>query len=359
MQIKTVDLKEFIRKAGFVKTNSIIPILEYYRLDISFGEAVLLKHNLSCFVQYNFSVDDLDDLSVLLNEKILVAFVNQTKSDVIDISSNGTITKLTDGYYNVQFDSTGCDISLFPVLPKVIEYQTRLGKELIDAIKIAKLSLGKDSIYPQYTCVYLQDRLMFACDRITIFYQTFNYNLPNIKLTFGECNLLGDYNSVDYALSDNYNIYRGDNVLFGFRLVEGANGFDYKPVTDNLKKQTPVIMKTADLINFCESTLGISGATFNASRMITDGNSITMVYEDSGIGTKNEIKVFNEGAACFHDSDDDFAGFSFNPVLFLPIIKALPFDKIYIANERHMVSFFNPQLPDYTGAVTKIVHKKP
>ena len=77
MKLSTKQLKQFNSIAGGMKQNNILPILSYLR----FKDGTITKNNLESFVTMEADFEG----SVLIDEKILMSFVEYTNAEEINV----------------------------------------------------------------------------------------------------------------------------------------------------------------------------------------------------------------------------------------------------------------------------------
>jgi hypothetical protein len=200
----------------------------------------------------------------------------------------------------------------------------------------------------------------------TLYLKKFNFILPKLSLSKEECSTLSKFEYADYCEvkeEKNWNIYKNNNIVYGFRQNDEATGFNYKMFL-NIEKKNYIKFKTDDLINFCNSTKirmskADGKATYINSTAKIRGNQCEFICEDNENRKKNRIF-----------SNVDVVGeafdFIFDHSQMLEIFKSLPYNEICISDEQtknergekiaDMLGIFSLLDNDYFSLVSKYVN---
>jgi hypothetical protein len=339
INLKTDELKKFISASEYISLESeaLNPVLsKYILLDMVSGDCKLTKANLSNYCITDCQSDSLDDAKIPLDFALFNQIVTQTKNTTITITYDKGIVKLTDGYYNLSFNSSGTELDMFPRMPDIPE-TTRINLDLINGIKLAKTCLGTDDLRPFLKGVHLKDNILYSSNAQTSYVKIYD-NLNTLGFSFAkdECNMICSYTYIDYGFNDSFNIFSYENFVYGFRKQNGVIPFDYGFVTKGITKEKSVTIKTEDFINFCQSTISINGnREYCTSSLKSDEYGMTtFLFRDTIIGTENMLPSPSKG--CNME-------FNFEPKRVLPIIKLLSNQEIKVCDEvNNRISFHNP-----------------
>ena len=390
-----VEFFELSSKIDTVKNFDHLPTGEYLKIEIIFGECLITKNNIQCFIEYKFDVSmfNIEDIEFLLHEKKTKDFCLNLKGDFIYIQieditneTNGDLNKeiiisntnkFKDSTRKINYNTKNINIDFFPK----VEYEfdssktkTRIGKDVIDVIAIANKHTSSDSIKPAFTCVYLgsyddekrelcEGNICFSSDGLYCHYQkTFNDSIKFKPIAIQQietraiCN--NDINYVDYVVSNSHNLYffpKG-NVIFGFRHIDNTNGFDPKRYKTLCTKQAFVTLNIDDILLFCvraKATQSLNASTtyiISSCTINKEENTCKLIYKNETTNDEDtkECEIINE------KNISSFNDFSLNHNIVYDILKSLPYNTITIHNEEFMLGLTSEQDKDYFGFFAKL-----
>jgi hypothetical protein len=356
IKLPTKQLQEFLALAGYVTSadSETFPLDKFIKVEIVFGTCILTKASYKDFIKFSFD-SPLEDNEFLLDEKKICIICSATKESEIEVKIQDDlscddygIVYLKSGIFEQEFNIGGYEIANFRKLPSVENGGHKLDKSLLSCLAIAKAHTSNDKLLTNFTAVYLDGTDVYASSRHTLYTKSFPYSLPKIAITPNECKLLSNFSQVDYTVSDNFNIYKIGNIEYGFTRPDGANGLPYKEILSRCTKQNYIKIRLQDLITFCETTTKFSdGVLFISSLSVESETTVKILYEDRSRREKNIITT-----------DVTLVGnkfsFNFDADTILPVLRALPYDVIYIGDEPGCVSVWTDEDPSYCGILNKM-----
>lgn len=341
-------LKEFVALSKFIVSDKseILPVVKYIKITILFNTVTMTKSNIKSFCQYTFDTDS-EDCEFLLEERILILFCQHSKGKNVKITIKDTTVILNDGYYKQKYVPSNHSILDFPKMPQTDLETERIPKEVLDSFKCARMTTGQDTLFPMFMNVYSKDNYVFSSDKQRMYIKKFDLDIPEMSLSKTECQLISNFNYIDFSKSENYNIHRFNSVVYGFVIQEDAKPFDIGRFLNLNRRENYFSIKVEDLINFCDSTISIAGNTYCSSTISLQGNNCNIVYDNPERGEMNEldVEIVREG--------DEFE-FQFNPILWNEVLKSLPYDTITISDEGPMLNLYNSNDKNYQGLIAKI-----
>ena len=104
MKLKVNEIKKFKSVAGALRQNNILPILSY----LKFEDRIITKSNKESFVTMEADFEG----SVLIDEKILMSFIEYVSGSEIDVNVSGNSVVLSCG--KEKYKSPTDDVINFP-----------------------------------------------------------------------------------------------------------------------------------------------------------------------------------------------------------------------------------------------------
>lgn len=281
MKIKTSELREFMPLAAAVPSKGILPILSY----IKFSNGTLTKTDLSTYVIHEISAQGED---MLLNEKILSAFLKDCRGDEFTIIKEGDEIFLVDGKRKTKFATE--DMTLFPEVPtRGDEVPIELNQEALTAIYSASKNIGETKLNDFVDFVHITDGMVIGTDRASLFCKKIP-ELPNLIIDAYCASVITKFTSVNFFQSGNYNFFTTGKTIYGF--VQYAN-IKTPPQLSSFvptkKPNTFMEFETRDLIGFCESAMAYSPSPIISFTM--NGGSLSFVDAEYRVDSVQELDV--------------------------------------------------------------------
>lgn len=207
MKIKVSDLKSFKANASFIKQNSILPILAY----LKFENGTITKNNLNSFLIQN--VGKFKE-TFLVDEKILMAFVDNASADEIEINNSGKRILITDGFTK-DYSPTD-DVINFPNI-EIGEFEkTDLSVDVLSAIKITSNFILLDEQMPSKSHVFIGKKSVAGSNGFIAYFKSFNIDLPEIVINKETAVAVSKFDAVKFSQSGSYHFFEDDVCKYGF-----------------------------------------------------------------------------------------------------------------------------------------------
>lgn len=306
MKLLTKQLKQFNSIAGGMKQNGILPILSYLR----FKDGTITKNNLESFVTMEADFEG----SVLIDEKILMSFVEYTNAEEINVEVDGTRVILSCG--KEKYRSPTDDVNNFPENAVPDGEEIEISQDVLRAVKVASnFTMDRDNM-PYTSCVFIGNGLVGAITGYIAYVEKIGEGLPNIILERQAFTTIRNFNSVFFSENDSYQFFTNGSFKFGF-IKKDTKFINLEPFT-KVPKEKPVTMDKTELQNFCDMVVSTSAGRIIITKIKED--KVSMVDSDFG----------NDSEKILPASLPDF---SFNPVFMSKLLKSLPDDELNFIKE--------------------------
>lgn len=379
LKLPLSKVKEFISLSKAIETEQSdfenLQVLKYIKIEVDFDICTITKTSLRSFIQFTFDLKHEDCVMIIMEKELIDYCSSSNREDLFITQSEEKETTLTDGYIISEFYNGKYEVKDFFKIPKAGKPTCRLSKEVLLNFNIAKIYSGEDDLRPSFKYIYIdsvyddkakeQVSYMYASTMRILYLKKFRFNLPKLALSKDECSTLSKYEYVDYCEvkeDKNWNIYKWNNVVYGFRQSDEALGFPYQMFL-NIEKKNYIKFKTDDFINFCNSTKirmskADGKATYINSSAKISGTTAELICNDNENRKKNKFNTKVEVVGQPFD-------FNFDHSQMLDIFKSLPFSEICISDEQtkneqgakiaDMLGIFSLSDGDYFSLVSKII----
>lgn len=362
LRLKVDEIKNFFILADNIPSeiSEVNPIHKYLKLDMCFGSLTLIKTTTHSFVKHIMPAEG-DECIILIEESRLKDFCNDCKLPefVISIDDATNKVELIEGRRKQKLGDIYMGLDIFPKQPKITTGFSRIAKDVLDAIKIAKGYITKDPLLLNLKCVYIKDKTIYASDRHMMYIKDTTFNIDIVKtdnknfdiaFTEEECDVLSSFNYVDFAKADNFNTYTFNNTSFGFLPFQDAQGFDYKQFTATVEKEAFISTEISEIIRFCTSTIKFVGKNDDyptAYFTIIDSTSAQLKYIDTEKDQENILDIAIEMTGLMED-------FKFAPKTWNDKMKSLPYDKIVLSTQKSAIAVWCISDDSYLGFFSKM-----
>lgn len=207
MKISVSELKSFKANASFIKQNNIIPVLAY----LKFENGCVIKNNLNSFLIQK--IGKFKE-SILVDEKILMAFVDNASSDEIEISVSGKRILITDGFTK-DYSPTD-DIINFPTNENGVFDKVQISAEVLASIKTASTFILSEETMPNKSNIFVGKKSVAGSNGFIAYVKTFDTDLTQMVLSKDTCTAISKFGSIDFYESENYHFFENDKCKFGF-----------------------------------------------------------------------------------------------------------------------------------------------
>lgn len=305
MKISVSELKSFKANASFIKQNNIIPVLAY----LKFEDGCITKNNL-----HSFLIQQVGKFTekILVDEKILMAFVDNASADEIEISVSGKRILITDGFTK-DYSPTD-DIINFPTNESEVFKKTKISVDVLAAIKTASTFILSDEAMPNKSNIFVGKKAVAGSNGFIAYVKTFDQELPKMVLSKDTCTAISKFGSIDFYESENYHFFENDKCKFGF--IKPTYPFFDLTVFGKFDTEAPHFeVNKYDLIRF--NDLAISSpskkvvATF---KVISEVMKLEMKDADYERDVQKDISATGE----------DVSSFAYMPVNLNQLLKNVP-----------------------------------
>lgn len=328
MKLQTKQLKTFNSIAGAMKQNNLLPILSY----LKFEDGYITKNNLESFVTMEADFTG----KCLIDEKILMSFVDSVKAETIDVKIGEKSVILSNGKEKVT--SPTDNLINFPKNDETDEKEIEITSEVIRAVKIASnFTMDRDDL-PFTSCVFVGNGIVSASSGFIAYVENSDKDLPEIVVDKLAASAIRNFDSVMYSENKSYQFYTNHIFKFGFikKDTKFLNMKQWSAVPKDLKS---VSINKTELVGFCEFCIKATvGRVVVAS--ISNGK---LVMKDSAY----EIDYEKPLSVQLED-------FTFNPVYMGKLLKSVPDEmvtftraesKYYITGDSGFVSLIMEMQP--------------
>ncbi|ASZ14530.1 hypothetical protein KTO58_01165 [Chitinophaga pendula] len=315
--IKTTDLKEFIRLAKGVTRNSIIPVLQYVMCRCVGDTMTLCKSNQETVVSHDISAEFDENISFLVDDKTLTAFV-ATAEDEVSIRLNGNKVTLISGSVTIDTFYPNGGEKDYPDPPTAVsDTSYLLNRHVLKSIAVAGTYLSALDNNPLSFCYILpaEDRSVIVGTDAHILYLTeIAISLPNIVLSKEATVLVGAFDKLQYFSYQNYNVFNAGKTTYAF-IKPTYTALPYKRVLDSATSPGRMTVNRKDIIRFCEAALGVSTCKWTIGTLSNSDDGLTLGYYEESVSLSNVITAEKNFVP---------AVFNFNTRLLLHVFKSLP-----------------------------------
>jgi DNA polymerase III sliding clamp (beta) subunit (PCNA family) len=354
ISVSTSDLREFVKKARFVKPNMAIAILGYIKLTCENGVATLVKTNLGASIAQVLPATYDKDITILLDERIVSNLCGATQSSEIKISTDGQDVFITDGRTKLSFQFE--DIVNFPPDRKWDEAipSLSIGQDVIKSIGVASkyIAFGEGKTLTHYSFVHLAVRGsrwdVYAMGGNAIYAKSFKSVLPKVLLSSEACAAISGLDNVQYQLCNNTDLFKAGEVVYGFT-QQGFGTPGYEGFLGGVKTEGGFIVAKDHLVRFCELSMGASPSNIPLVEMQGSDGVLHLSFEDKDYRVSNKEDIEVEMA-------EPVAPFTFNAKSLQPALKALPYEVLHLIPVKEGIySIQTKEDPDYLGIYAGIV----
>lgn len=301
MKLKTNQLRQFKSAASSIKQNGILPILSYLKFD----NGSITKNNLESFLTMKADFKG----QMLVDEKILMNFVDFTTAEEITVTITDKSVLITDGKTKVT--SPTDDITHFPVSDTTDNKPVEIKSEVLWAIKVASNFTTEDTSNPFKECVFVGNGIVAASNGFICYLEKVSKKIPNIIIGKDAANSITKFEEVLFSDNNTYCFYETDIFKMGF--VKTEVKFVDMAVFLTIPEGEQIEIKKSEIIKFCD--ICINSTTGRLVTANINGNQLSMVDSSYGINIETPISATLEN-------------FVFNPILMQRLLKSLPDESV-------------------------------
>lgn len=302
MILKVKQLVEFRNASSSIKQNGILPVLAY----LKFHDGTITKSNMESFV--NMKADFQG--SLLIDENILMNFLNFTKADEITLTVKENSVVITDGT-KARVTSPTEAVENYPATKETDQQEIPLSKEVMRALRIASNFTVDDQTMPFKEFVFIGNNLVAVSNGFTSYTEKLETGERKIVVGQHAASTVSKFEEARFKENEAYQFFFTGAFDYGFAKKE-VGFLDMTPFA-NMPAGPEVEVNKQELISFCEMCISsCPGRSVVAS--IEDGN---MRMIDSAFGIDIDIPMIAP-----------MENFSFNPAMMVKMLKSIPDDKM-------------------------------
>lgn len=296
MKLQTNQLKQFKAAASAIKQNNILPVLSYLKFD----NGTITKNNLESFIIMDADVEG----SMLIDEKVLMNFVDFTSSQEINCTVIDNQVLITDGKAKVKSPTEL--VEHFPVSNETDNEPVNMAAEVLYAIKTASAFTTEDFTMPVKEFVHVGINTVAATNNF-IFYGTNVGAVPEITIGKDAAATITKFESVLFSENDTYQFYEAGIFKYGFvkKDVKFLDMSQWLKLPEG--GRVPVVK--SEIIKFCD--ICISNTPGRIVTAKSDGTMLSMV--DAAYNINIEIPI-----------SSTLDTFGFNPHYMAKMLRSLP-----------------------------------
>lgn len=310
MKISVEQLKRFKNNSSSIKTNNILPILGYLKFS---KDGTVTKNAMGSFIIQK--IDCKEDF--LVDETILMSFVNYTSSPTIDVTIKDGKIILSDGTGAKKTSPTE-PVENFPVNDTPDAEPFELDLEVLQSIGIAS-QFVMDKDIPDAACyVFVGNNHVCGSNGAIAYIDEFVEKLPKIVLDKNTATTISRYDSVLFSENDSYLFFETDDVKLGF-IKNQYQWMDESPFA-TFTPEAKFEMDKREFVNFNDMVINDNISKVAVSSISVSKGKLNYESNDTGYERVAEKQIAVEG--------DDMEKFNFNPALMAKLLKSVPDDTL-------------------------------
>lgn len=322
--IQISQIKEFFSRAKNIKTETLIPVLAFLKLECNAGAMTITKANQHSMVTHELD-GDFPDQVILIEERSLGIVCDRAAGETIIVTKEGDKVTLKEGKYTQSFLTEAAET--FSKIPdRTAPVAAALGKDVLQAIVSASKYISNGPLKSQYSFVYLQNSGVYATDRQIFYSKTFEQEFPSLILNPVMCSVLNGLNLVEVSIEPTKYIFSTGKTVYAFSKEE-YNAPSFAKIIDAVVKQEGPGFKVekSSLLTFCEKASKLAGGYIDTVSMEeAEGDELALNFSSEAAGASNNLNIQVEKS----DPLVVPAGFRAAASLYIRALSALPGDQI-------------------------------
>lgn len=301
MKLQTAQLKQFKAAASAIKQNNILPILSYLKFD----NGKIIKNNLESFL-----IMDADFTgTMLIDEKVLMNFVEFTSATEITCTIEGSQVLITDGKAKVK--SPTDDVVNFPANTSTDNEPIELQAEILYAIKVAGNFTMEDQTMPFKEFVFVGKCMVAASNGFTFYGQKVPVPFGEIVIGKDAVTAITKFESVLFSENETYQFYQNSGYKFGF-IKKDLKFLDMSQFM-SIPETESVTVSKSEIIKFCDICISNTPGRVVIAKAVD--NVLSMI--DAAYSLNIEIPI-----------TATLDTFGFNPHYMSRMLKSLPDEQL-------------------------------
>lgn len=212
MKLQTKELRMFKPFAANITPNRVLPIFSY----LKFENGTITKSNMESFVTMKATVTG----SFLLDEKILMSFVDAVDSEEINVEIKGKSAILSCGKERMQ--SPTDDIVNYPIITNGVSESTTLTPEIMEQLKVASNFTRESDNTPYTQCIFVGKGIVAATSGFIAYIKKVTEDLPEIIINKDVVSSIKNFDHLEFSQNETYQFYKNGIFKFGFAKTEAA-----------------------------------------------------------------------------------------------------------------------------------------
>lgn len=297
MKLNVHELKKFNSVTSSMKYNGILPILSY----LKFKDGIITKNNLEQFVEMEANFEG----ECLIDERVLMAFVNSVSCEEIDVKLEGKSVVLSCGKRITK--SPTDEVANYPTVEDNNLEGIVIEEEIINSIKIASgFTIERENL-PYTQCVFLGHGFLGAATGYIGYVEKLDDKFPEMILDKNCISVIKGLNNFSFSQNDAFQFVRNGVFNFGFRKTD-TKFINFAPFY-NVDGDKKVSLDKSEIISFCDYCVSSTPSKVVIAKV--SGNKLSMEDADFSISAESEISA---------ELDD----FVFNPSFMAKMLKSVP-----------------------------------
>lgn len=313
MILQTEHLRKFMAAASAIKANNLMPILGYIKFDTN----TATKNALNSFIVYDMPGAE----PMLIEEKVLFAFVNNTATDTITITQkNGRIYMKG----NRPFDCPATTDE-YPVIPETDNLPFLMPEDLLTAIGQASHFISEGDIEERRIFVFVGKRAVCGADGFTCYCKHMDYDVPEIVLIKPVAALWGKFQEAQFSENEKYQFLAVPGARYGF--IKPVFFFQNLSPMFNIPDDAPRLeLNKQRIIDFNKASIDSTPAEL-VRIGIRVGETVRLVFTDKDYEINGEEEI---GTAPGIIED-----FDYNAAFMNRMLKAIPDETLTFYKSTH------------------------
>jgi hypothetical protein len=310
---KTSDLKAALPKLTAIKTNTLLPVMAYWRVERSRTGVLITKTNLNSFIKIEVPAESGPEEKFLVPEKMIINFLTFATEERLVLALKAGKVIITD--LKSSINSPEEPIENFPTVTGRAEGE---GWPFDPAYaRIAAAVVNNDEIPSPSNHVFIRPNGTGGGDGFCLFFMPESKGEQPISLR-GEVIRALPNNILNYSSGDNYDYFYTPGVEYGFIKSEIPN-FDLGSFFTAVPPGGFTISKSV-LLRFNEMAMSAAvNAAEVAAEWIPKGQTLRMEMKDEAYSVDFKTEAAVQGTP--------FA-FAYLPSIMNKLLKAIPYDEL-------------------------------
>jgi hypothetical protein len=318
IKLKKQSLQDLQKITASIKRNDLLPSLKYLKLDLVNGKNVITKSNLglTCIAEIDGAYDK-PYATILLDERILFAFLSEAQGDEVIIRIGAKEINLSDGNNSINLPRE--DPSNYPRVPEPIKDASYLlTKDHIGAIRIARRFANDTESAGNYQFVHISKNYIAAFNLYCFYINNKFEDLPEVLLTPEQADVVGSFDQdLMFEQSGNHYFFISPTVKYIFTKHEGAT-LPFTKLIENLQTEGKnFTMIKAEMVNFC-SIANIVSESKLANCSLKGSSATPILFMSDADYNRQFQKDINVSG--------EFDEFNFDSRIMADPIRSIPYD---------------------------------